>query len=104
MAYNPAPKIEWDRAKDAVNEQRHGLSLSEAAELFTAGRDYLEMFDAAHSALEDRFIAVGLVRGRVIVIIWTERDDDTIRIISARRATARERQMFWLYLEHGHDT
>lgn len=103
MAYNHAMKVEWDPAKNAENQDKHGLSFEDAAELFSSGRDYLEIFDAVHSALEDRFIAIGLVRSGVIVIIWTEQDEDTIRIISARRATNRERLMYRKYLEHGHD-
>ncbi len=103
MAYDCSKKIEWDPVKNAENQDRHGLSFEDAAELFSSGRDYLEIFDAAHSALEDRFIAVGLsVRG-VIVIIWTERDEDTIRIISARRATSRETWMYQEYLKHGRE-
>jgi uncharacterized DUF497 family protein len=56
-----------------------------------------------HSELEDRFVAIGLVRRGVIVIIWTERDEDTVRIISARWATRREQTLYRKYLEHGHD-
>jgi uncharacterized DUF497 family protein len=96
-------KVEWDPAKNAENQDKHGLSFEDAAELFSSGREYLEIFDAAHSALEDRFIAIGLVRRGVVVIIWTERDEDTIRIISARRATNRERLMYRKHVEHDHD-
>ena len=96
-------KVVWDPVKNTENQHKHGVSFEEAAELFSSGLDYLEIFDAAHSELEDRFIAIGLVRRGVIVIIWTERDEDTVRIISARWATNREQLMYRKYLEHGHD-
>lgn len=65
----------------------------------TSGIDYLEIFDEAHSDTEDRFIAVGPIRRGLVVIVWTERDEDTLRIISARWATRRERALYVSYLE-----
>ena len=55
---------------------------------------YLELFDDAHSYDEDRFIAVGYIIRGLIVVVWTERDDDDIRIISARFATKPETALF----------
>lgn len=89
----------WDEAKNLANRRSHGLSFEEAAELFTSGIDYLEIFDEAHSDTEDRFIAVGPIRRGLVVIVWTERDEDTIRILSARWATRRERALYVSYLE-----
>lgn len=95
-------KIDWDPVKSTENQRKHGVSFEAAAALFSSGIDYLEIFDAAHSELEDRFVAIGLLRRGVIVIIWTERDEDTIRIISARWATSGEQLMYQKYLEHDH--
>jgi len=44
-------KVEWDPAKDIANQRQHSVSFEESAELFTSGRDYLEIFDAPHSEL-----------------------------------------------------
>lgn len=96
-------KVEWDPAKDIANRRRHDVSFEEAAELFTSGQSYLEIFDAAHSELEDRFIAIGIVRRGVVLVIWTERDEDTIRIISARWATRGEERLYREYLNQHHD-
>jgi uncharacterized DUF497 family protein len=52
-------RFEWDDAKDRSNQKKHGLAFSEATELFQGTRDCLEIFDAAHSDAEDRFIAIG---------------------------------------------
>jgi uncharacterized protein len=59
--------------------------------------DYLEIFDEDHSEHEDRFIAVGPVARGIIMVVFTEREDDLVRIISARPATSREQQMFHQY-------
>lgn len=92
-------RFSWDEAKNGDNERKHGITFEQAAKLFSSGVDYLEIFDAAHSDLEDRFIAVGPLEHELVVIVWTERDDDTIRIISARRATRREQALYQAHLE-----
>ena len=98
MAYHASVKVTWDDAKNATNQRKHGVSFEEARELFTSGRDYLEVFDEAHSELEDRFIAIGLVTRGLILAVWTERDDDVIRIISARWATKPEQDRYHTYM------
>lgn len=90
-------RFEWDDPKDRSNRKKHGLSFSEATELFQGSRDYLEIFDAAHSDAEDRFISIGEIARGVAVVVYTERDEDLIRIIGARFATKREQQR---YREH----
>lgn len=87
-------RIEWDEKKDRINRREHRVSFEEAQELFLSGRDYLEIFDEVHSELEERFIAIGLITRGLVLVIWTEREEDTIRIISARWATSREEALF----------
>ena len=94
MAYYGCVKIEWDKAKDESNVQKHGLSFNEAKELFLSGDDYLEIYDLEHSNSEDRFIAIGRIVRGVAVVVYTERLDERLRIISARFATKREQQMY----------
>jgi uncharacterized DUF497 family protein len=91
--------FEWDDAKALSNLNKHGVSFSEAKELFESGRDYLEIFDSAHSVSEDRFIAIGEIRRGVAVVVFTERDDDVIRIIGARFATSREKEKYSSYMD-----
>jgi uncharacterized DUF497 family protein len=50
---------------------------------FRSGDDYLVIFDDAHSDVEERFIAIGLIKRGLVLVVHTEQDDDTIRIISA---------------------
>lgn len=52
-------KVEWDDAKDLANQRKHGVSFEEAAELFSRDVECLEIFDHAHSEVEDRFFSIG---------------------------------------------
>jgi uncharacterized DUF497 family protein len=99
----PRVKVTWDAAKDRANQRKHGVSFTEAGALFTTGVDYLEVFDEAHSVDEDRFIAIGPIRRGVVLVVWTEREEDVIRIISARWATPGERDLFVAYRTEHHD-
>jgi len=94
MAYTDSVRVTWDRAKNLANQRNHGISFQDASELFTSGTDYLEIFDDAHSDDEDRFIAIGPIRRGLVLVIWTERDEDVVRIISARWATRSEQALF----------
>ncbi len=87
-------RFEWDAKKSRGNEKKHGLSFSEAKTLFESDDDYLEIYDETHSADEDRFIAIGPIERGIIVVIWTEGRDGSIRIISARWATRREEKLY----------
>jgi len=96
MAYtmDAAMEFEWDPAKDRANRVRHSISFDEVTELFTGGVDYLDLYDVEHSQDEDRFIAIGPVRRGLVVVVHTERREDTVRIISARLATVSESSLF----------
>jgi uncharacterized DUF497 family protein len=87
-------KVEWDQAKNLANQRKHGVSFEEASKLFRSAVDYLEILDDAHSGAEDRFIALGPIRRGLILIIWTERYEETIRIISARWAAKNEQRLY----------
>jgi uncharacterized protein len=86
-------QFEWDEEKGRRNQDKHGVSFTEAA---TALADPLAVTyaDPAHSSLEDRYLTFGLsVTGTAVVVVHASRDD-TIRIISARRMTSRERREY----------
>ena len=86
-------QFEWDPEKAAANVKRRRISFNEAASVL---EDPLSTTfpDEAHSEDEMRFLTIGAShRGRVLVVAHTERND-TIRIISARRATRREREFY----------
>lgn len=96
-------EVRWDEAKNLANQQKHGVTFEQARELFTSGRDYLEIFDDAHSDAEERFIAIGPISGGIVLIVLTEQDETTLRIISARWATRNEQTLYHAYMEQQHD-
>ena len=86
-------QFEWDPQKAAANVKRRRISFDEAASVL---EDPLSTTypDEAHSEEETRFLTVGAShRGRVLVVAHMDRND-TIRIITARRATRREREFY----------
>lgn len=81
----------WDDAKAEVNRRKHGVSFLEAMTVF-ADPLALTGYDPDHSDGEDRYLTMGLsVAGRLLLISHTDRGE-TVRIISARRATRAERK------------
>ena len=84
-------KFEWDPPKAMANLRKHGVSFDEAMTVF-ADEESITIPDPDHSEGEERFLVVGSSsRGRVLVVSHAERGEN-IRIISARRADARERR------------
>lgn len=81
--------FDWDDAKAASNETKHGVTFAEAASIFEDPLS-LTIRDMQHSEDEERWIILGQSsRGRLLVVVHTERGD-TLRIISARLATRQE--------------
>ena len=86
--------FEWDDAKDLSNQRKHSLSFSEARRLFESEGEILEIFDADHSDLEDRFIAIGPIDRGLVVVVSTEPEEGVVRIIGARLANKREQAFY----------
>ena len=88
-------RFEWDERKAMVNRRKHGVSFAEARTVFFDDNALLRP-DDEHSADEDRFVLLGLcARLRTLVVCHCYRQgDEVIRLISARRANAFERQQY----------
>jgi uncharacterized protein len=87
-------KIEFDLAKDDINQAKHGISLKTAADFDwdTA----LEREDDRFDYDEVRFVALGLIDARLYVMIFTEcSDDEAVRIISLRPAEKHETRFYY---------
>ena len=86
-------EFEWDPGKAAANERKHAIPFHEAATVF--GDPLAVTFaDPDHSTDEVRFITFGMSRfNRLIVVAHTDRGT-RVRIISARRMTRREREIY----------
>ena len=88
-------EFEWDHRKDSANRKKHGVSFSEASTVF-ADEWALLIEDPDHSAEDERFVLLGLsstLRALVVCHCYRERNE-LIRIISARRATRPERDLY----------
>ena len=86
--------FEWDGNKDAANQRKHGVSFEEAEFAFIDEHARL-IADPDHSEEEDRFILLGMSsRSRLLVVCHCVRNEDRIRIISARKANQSERNSY----------
>ncbi len=88
-------KFEWNQIKAASNQKKHGISFEEAKSVFY-DEFAVQFYDSENSELEDRFLMLGLSsESRVLIVCHCERDSgNTIRLISARKATRKERKFY----------
>ena len=85
--------FEWDQVKADKNRKKHGVSFDDAVTVF-ADPFSITIPDPDHSVDEQRFVDIGTsAGGAVLVVVYTERGD-SIRIISCRKATGSERQLY----------
>ena len=87
--------FEWDEEKNKINKRIHdGISFEYAARVFLDAKR-IELLDEKHSdEWEERYNVIGYVE-KVLFVVYTERGDDNIRIISARRATSKEEAIYY---------
>lgn len=83
--------FQWDEAKSAANEAKHGISFLQAAQIFRS--PVLRRADNRCDYGEQRFIALGAYDSEVLCVVFTERDGDK-RLISARKARRDERKKY----------
>jgi uncharacterized DUF497 family protein len=84
--------FEWDEDKNQSNISKHGISFKEAAEVFDLST--VGYFDAVNSMNEDRYVEIGFAGGRLLTVVYVQLDDDTVRIISARKASLLEERRY----------
>ena len=85
-------KFEWDKRKNQANIEKHGLDFADASKVFES--PMLVKMDDREDYDEDRWIGIGLTDLRVVVIIFTEPKENTVRVISFRKATTDERKRY----------
>ena len=85
-------EFEWDEAKRDRNLEKHHIDFADAAELFRSSR--FEWRDERHDYSEERRVTIGVIAGRVCACAYTLRES-RYRIISLRRANAREQARYW---------
>jgi uncharacterized protein len=85
-------ELEWDPRKAAANLRKHGIDFADAGTVFH-DEQTITISDEG-SDEQDRFVTVGVdAVGRLLVVVYTWRGDRP-RLISARKATARERRQY----------
>ena len=87
--------FEWDDKKAKSNLKKHGISFEEAQYVFFDDMA-IQFWDESHSKKEERFLMLGLSnKFRVLLVVHCFREtDSTIRIISARKATKKEKSEY----------
>ncbi|MBC8447217.1 MAG: BrnT family toxin [Chloroflexi bacterium] len=85
-------RFEWDEEKNAVNIRRHKIDFADVPLVFNG--PMLVELDEREDYGEDRWIGIGILRNIVAVVVFTEPRQDTIRIISARKANRHERKRY----------
>ena len=89
-------RFEWDDAKRLVNLRKHGIDFVDAVEVFDGVT--LTVEDKRFDYGETRYVTVGLLRDRVVVIAHTEQHE-VIRLISVRKATQDEEAHYFKQIE-----
>ncbi len=89
--------FEWDDTKRSSNLAKHGIDFKEAERFFNSEPICFEDFRQNYN--EKRFIAFGKIEERLIITVYTLRKDN-IRIISMRKANARERRLYEQYIQN----
>jgi len=84
--------FEWDEQKNDDNVLKHDLDFEDASEVFAG--PLLTMSDTRQDYGEVRWIGIGFLEARIVVVVFTRREPDIIRVISMRKATHHEQQRF----------
>ena len=90
-------RFEWDDDKQAENLRKHGIDLADAEAVFQ--HPCLTWLDTREDYGEERWCSLGMLQGRVVVLVYTERPPDIVRVISLRKATRRERTRYEQFLQ-----
>jgi hypothetical protein len=91
-------QFEWNEAKNLENIRKHEIDFADVPAMFD-GEMLIELDDRFDYG-EDRWFGIGFLGFGIAVVVWTERQKDVIRIISARRANRHEQKRFEQYLSY----
>ena len=92
-------EFEWDEAKRLSNMKKHGVDFTDAVEVFNDPRLVFEE-DLSEHYDEVRMMATGVALGKLVTVVFTDRGDDLLRLISARPATMREKNIYGTTQNH----
>jgi hypothetical protein len=86
--------FEWDEEKAAINLKKHGVGFEEAKTVF--GDSLARIFDDEEHSFDEKRNGIfeRSIKNRLLLVSFTEKENDIIRIISAREATPKERRSY----------
>lgn len=84
--------FEWGEAKNRINIEKHGIDFNDVKDIFN--HPMLTQLDNREHYGEERWVAIGWIKSILGVVVYVERYDDVIRIISARKATKQEAKYY----------
>ena len=87
-------EFEWDKEKAEANERKHGVSFIEASEAFK-DPNAIEFFDDLNSDVEIRYRLLAFSPKRLLFVGFTIRQNEIIRLITARKATGAEKRFYY---------
>lgn len=91
-------KIEWDEDKSRANIRRHRIDFADVHPVFD-GPMFVTL-DTRRDYGEDRLIGIGFLHDAVVVVVFVEKAEGAIRLISARKAERHERETFQEQIGH----
>jgi len=90
-------KFEWDEYKNKINQEKHGVSFEEAEEVFDDALQ-ISKLDKRFNYFEERWITLGVTKKETILVVanlfFSDEGEEIIRIISARKANNKERNVY----------
>jgi uncharacterized protein len=92
-------RFEWDEAKNRTNIRKHGFDFAEAEEMFRGV--LLVRPDTREDYGEERWLGIGMIRGRVAFVAFAQLSQDVIRVISLRKADHEEREEYEKAIQDG---
>ncbi len=90
--------FEWDEQKNELNIDKHGFDFADAYRVFDL--PMVVDLDQHNDYGEDRWIGTGILDQRVVVVVFTEPDQQTTRIVSLRKALSHEKRRYEQYLKN----
>ena len=82
----------WDERKNRVNRRKHGIDFADAPTMFN--HPMVTFLDQKKEYGEDRWVGIGLLSDILAVVVFTEPNAETVRIISARNANQHEQNIY----------
>jgi uncharacterized protein len=90
--------FEWDERKNALNVDKHGFDFADVYRVFNL--PMVVELDERDDHGEDRWVGIGLLYERVVVVVYAEPDPETVRVISLRKALSHEKKRYGQYLKN----